>query len=98
MKEIIKNMDRAFDSRVRLAIMALLQKEDWIDFNEMKLRLGVTDGNLASHMASLEKKKFVEVNKQFINKRPNTSYKITAVGKAAFEQYLIALKKLLHLK
>jgi len=97
MKDIIKQMNKAFDSRIRLGIMAILLKEDWVDFKAFKERLGVTDGNLASHMASLERKAFVRVKKQFIGKRPNTSYQVTERGKEAFSHYLKALKKLLSI-
>lgn len=89
-------MDKAFDSRVRIAIMSLLLVHEWMDFNALKERLGVTDGNLASHTASLEKKQFIKVHKKFVGKRPNTSYKATASGRAAFGEYMVALRKLLN--
>lgn len=95
MKDIIKQMNKAFDSRVRIAIMAILLHESWVDFIEMKERLGLTDGNLASHIAALEKKQYIEVKKQFISKRPNTSYKMTERGKESFRAYIQALKQLL---
>lgn len=98
MKDLIKQMDKAFDSRVRLGIMAILLSNNWVDFNTLKEKLGVTDGNLASHTASLERKNFIEVRKQFIGKRPNTSYKMTVRGKEHFNLYLKALKQLLNLK
>jgi len=60
MKDIIKQMDKAFDSRVRLGIMAILMANEWTDFNTLKERLGVTDGNLGSHTASLERKSFIK--------------------------------------
>jgi|JI6StandDraft_1071083.scaffolds.fasta_scaffold1286756_1 predicted ArsR family transcriptional regulator len=97
-KDIIRQMDKAFDSRVRIGIMAILLPEQWVDFNELKTKLGVTDGNLASHMSSLERKKFIEIHKQFVGKRPNTSYKITAKGKEGYAKYLVSLKKLLNIK
>lgn len=97
MKDIIKEMDKAFDSRVRLGIMSILTATDWTDFNTLKEKLGVTDGNLASHTASLERRAFIEVKKQFIGKRPNTSYRITIIGKESFGKYKTALQKLLNL-
>jgi DNA-binding MarR family transcriptional regulator len=98
MKEILKQMDKAFESRVRVGIMALLLVNEWIDFNALKQRLGITDGNLASHTTALEKKGFIEVRKQFIGKRPNTTYKVTDKGKEAFARYITALKELLNIK
>lgn len=57
--------------------------------------LGVTDGNLASHIAGLEKHQFIEIRKQFIGKRPNTSYRATPEGKKAFNEHLDALESLI---
>lgn len=98
MKDIINQMDKAFDSRIRIAIMSLLLVHEWMDFNSLKERLGVTDGNLASHTVSLEKKQFIVVQKKFIGKRPNTSYKATPHGRVAFGEYMTALQKLLNVK
>jgi len=98
MKNIIVQMSKAFDSRVRLGIMAILLKEEWVDFRSFKEMLGVTDGNLASHMSSLERGGYVEVRKRFVGKRPNTSYRVTPLGRQSFAQYVRALKKLLDLK
>ena len=97
MKDIITKMDKAFDSRIRIAIMAILMVNEWVDFKSMKERLGVTDGNLASHTASLEAKQFIEIRKRFVGKRPNTSYKATKLGRTEFAKYINALKELLNL-
>ena len=69
---------------------------DWVDFNTMKETLNVTDGNLASHMKALEGEKYVEVKKQFIDKKPNTTYRATIDGRKAFEEHLAALEKLIN--
>ncbi len=97
MKDIIAKMDKAFDSRVRIAIMSVLMVNEWVDFKAMKERLGITDGNLASHTASLENRQYIEVRKRFVGKRPNTSYKATKTGRAEFAKYINALKELLNL-
>lgn len=97
MKDIIERMDKAFDSRVRIAIMSVLMVNEWVDFKAMKERLGITDGNLASHTASLENRQYIEVRKRFVGKRPNTSYKATKAGRAEFANYINALKELLNL-
>lgn len=96
-KDIIQQMDKAFDSRVKIGIMAILKNNQWVDFNEMKSALGITDGNLASHTNSLERKNFIEVHKQFVGKRPNTSYRVTTAGREGYQRYLVALKKLTNL-
>ena len=55
MKEVLKDLDKAFENRIRLGIMSALMVNDFLDFNVLKDILGVTDGNLASHLKSLEK-------------------------------------------
>jgi len=57
--------------------------------------LDITDGNLASHISALEKIEYVEVKKQFIGKKPNTTYAVTKLGKKAFNEHLDVLEKLL---
>mgnify|MGYP000395048512 CR=1 FL=1 len=95
MKSIIHQLDKAFENRIRLGVMSVLVVNDWVEFNELKRLLEVTDGNLASHIAALEKKGFVEVRKQFVGKKPNTSFQVTKEGKDAFADHLNALEQLL---
>ena len=61
MKNIINNINKAFDHRVRLGIMSVLMVNDYADFTSLKELLGVTDGNIASHIKALEKKDYVRV-------------------------------------
>lgn len=96
MKNIIQNINKAFDHRIRLGIMSVLMVNDFVDFNAMKEFLGVTDGNLASHIKALETDAFITIEKQFIGKKPNTKYSITPIGKKAFQDHINALEKLLH--
>lgn len=98
MKGIIHQLDKAFESRIRLGIMSVLSVNEWVEFNELKRLLEVTDGNLASHIGALEKKGFVEVRKRFVGKKPNTSFRISPEGKSAFELHLVALENLLKQK
>lgn len=92
---LLEHLNKDFESRVRLGIMSILVVNEWIDFLEMKDHLQVTDGNLASHINALEQKKYVEVKKEFVGKKPKTSYKATKTGKDAFEKHINALEKLL---
>ncbi|MBN1416618.1 MAG: transcriptional regulator [Bacteroidales bacterium] len=94
-KEIISGLNKIFDSRIRLGIMSVLVVNDRVDFNTLKELLNITDGNLASHIASLEKSGFIEVSKQFIGRKPNTQYAATDKGKLAFREHLDYLDKLL---
>jgi len=98
MKELIINLNKHFESRIRLGIMSILLVNDWVDFSTMKEALDITDGNLASHIKALEGEKYVEVKKQFLGKKPNTSYRATIDGRKAFEDHLSALEKLINPK
>lgn len=96
MKTIIDDLHKAFESRVRLGIMAALAVNDTLDFNALKEYLDVTDGNLASHLKALEKEAFIEVKKTFVKRKPNTRYFMTKRGKKAFEAHIIALENLIR--
>lgn len=98
MKNIIHQLEKAFESRIRLGIMSALMVNEQIDFNTLKELLDVSDGNLASHLKALEKLDYIEVRKQFIGRKPNTSYFATIKGQEAFENHLNALEKLLKRK
>ena len=91
---IIDKLNKDFESRVRLGIMSVLMVNEWVDFTEMKNLLNITDGNLASHSSALEKSEYIEVKKEFVGKKPKTSYQVTARGRAAFKEHLSYLEKL----
>ncbi|HSQ47037.1 MAG TPA: transcriptional regulator [Lutibacter sp.] len=97
MKNYIEDLNKAFESRMRLGIMSILMVNDFVDFSALKEQLHVTDGNLASHLSALEKLEYVAVKKQFIGKKPNTSYATTSAGKKAFSEHLDALERLINL-
>jgi len=97
MKDIILNINKVFESRVRLGVMSILIVNPKSDFNSLKVMLEITDGNLASHLAVLEKNKYIKVNKKFIGKKPNTSYSVTDAGKKAFIEHLDALEQLIKM-
>ncbi|HOI29632.1 MAG TPA: transcriptional regulator [Melioribacteraceae bacterium] len=96
MKTFIDNLNKAFESRVRLGIMSALAVSDKLDFTSLKEYLDVTDGNLASHIKALEKEDFIGVEKSFIGKKPNTKYFITRSGRKAFDDHLKALEKIIE--
>lgn len=95
MKILIDDLNKAFESRIRLGIMSVLMVNDWVDFNSLKETLAITDGNLASHLSGLEKIEYIQIRKQFIGKRPNTSYAVTMAGRKAFNEHLNALENLI---
>lgn len=96
MKNRIENLNKAFESRVRLGIMSVLMVADEIDFVSLKEQLQVTDGNIASHITALEKLAYIKVEKKFIGKKPNTTYSVTAQGKKAFKEHINVLEKLIR--
>lgn len=95
---IIDKLNKDFESRVRLGIMSVLMVNDWIDFTEMKSLLNITDGNLASHSSALEKAEYIEIKKEFVGKKPKTSYRVTNLGRASFVSHLNSLEKLIKSK
>ena len=95
MKNIISNINKAFDHRVRLGIMSVLMVNEFADFNTLKELLGATDGNIASHIKALEKEEYVKVEKSFINRKPNTRYSATKKGRTEFQKHIDAIDDLL---
>lgn len=96
MKDIISGLNKIFDSRIRLGIMSVLVINDGVDFNTIKELLKVTDGNLASHLKALEKEEVIVVKKQFLGRKPNTSYSVTEQGRKLFQEHIDALEKLIN--
>lgn len=96
MIDYLQDLNKAFESRVRLGIMSALMVNEALDFNALKELLDVTDGNLASHTRALEQEKFIRVDKSFIGRKPNTRFSITQQGRVAFEKHLEALERMLR--
>lgn len=98
MKNFIDTLNKAFESRIRLGIMSILMVNDQVDFTMLKELLQITDGNIASHISGLEKLGYVSVTKQFVGKKPNTSYAATIAGKDAFTKHIQVLEQLIQTK
>lgn len=95
-KSLIFGLNKVFDSRIRLGIMSVLIVNNSYSFNALKEALKVTDGNLASHLKALEEKELIKVEKQFVGRKPSTTYYITEQGFAQFKKHLVALEQLLN--
>jgi len=95
MVNIIANLNKAFDSRIRLGIMSILMVNDSADFSTIKELLELTDGNLASHIKALEGLDYIRSSKQFIDRKPNTNYMVTELGRHSFREHLNALENLI---
>ena len=95
MKNPFEHLDKVLEHRARLQIMSVLVTNESYDFKSLKELLDVTDGNLASHIKALEKEKYIGVMKSFVDRKPNTKYKVTEKGRVAFKKHLDALEAVL---
>jgi DNA-binding MarR family transcriptional regulator len=95
MKNPIENLNKVFESRIRLGVMSILVVNEEVNFNDLKTMLDVTDGNLASHLVNLEENGFIKVHKGFIGRKTNTTYSITKAGEKAFNEHIEALENMI---
>lgn len=95
MKNPIENLNKIFDSRIRLGVMSILMVNEEISFNDLKQIMGVTDGNLASHLNNLEENGYIKVHKGFIGRKTNTTYSITKAGEKSFTEHVEALEHMI---
>jgi len=90
------DLNKAFENRIRLGIMSALAVNKYLDFTALKEYLDVTDGNLASHIKTLEKADFIGIEKSFVDRKPNTKYFMTNAGRKAFENHLQVLEEIIN--
>ena len=95
MKNPIGNLNKVFDSRIRMGVMSVLLVNDEVNFNDLKQLLELTDGNLASHLTNLEENGYIKVHKGFIGRKTNTTYSITKAGEKAFAEHIEALENMI---
>jgi len=91
----IRKLDPIIHERVRLGILGLLIQAKEVTFSELKETLKLSDGNLASHLRTLEENGIIEVRKTFVGRKPKTFYRLTNQGKKRFLEYLDAITKIL---
>ena len=96
MKNPITGLNKIFDNRIRLGVMSILVVNEEISFNDLKQLLEVTDGNLATHLVTLETESFLKVHKGFVGRKTNTTYAITKAGEKAFKEHIAALEKMIR--
>ena len=89
-------LDKILHQKVRLGIMSILMVAQEAEFNNLKEKLKLTDGNLSTHLSLLEKEKFIKIKKKFIKKKPKTVCQITETGRKAFEEYLKYLEEIIR--
>lgn len=95
MRKELDQLNKVFDSRIRIGIMSALIVNESINFNDLKALMDATDGNLASHLKTLEEHAFIRVEKGFVGRKTNTIYSITAEGETAFRSHIQALEKII---
>lgn len=91
----ISGLNKMFDNRIRLGVMSILMVNEEVSFNDLKQMLEATDGNLATHMVTLEEEGFIKVHKGFIGRKTNTTYSVTKAGEKAFKEHITALEKVI---
>ncbi len=89
-------IDETIHQRTRLAIMATLMGVESLTFNETKAELGLSDGNLSTHAAALERAGYVRITKGFVGKKPLTTLAVTAKGRKALQDYVNMLQGILE--
>ena len=91
----ITDVDRLIHEPARLAMMALLYVVECADFTFLMNQTGLSWGNLSAHMSKLEESGYLEVEKSFEGRRPNTNLRLTDTGRSAFERYRSRMKQML---
>lgn len=88
--------DPLLHQNIRSKLVSLLISNSQLPFKALKEALGVTDGNLSSHLSKLEEAEYIEIEKVFEGKRPKTIVSITEVGRKAFQEYIDELKNFIE--
>ncbi len=94
--ESLEAIDEVIHQKVRLGIMSALMARGETDFRFLKETLSVTDGNLSIHLSKLEEAGYVVSAKEFVRKKPHTTYAPTEAGQTAFHSYLGALERIVQ--
>ena len=89
-------LDRVIHEKGRLGIMSMLAASPELSFTELRDVLAMTDGNLTSHMRTLQEAGYVSVAKSYENNRPLTTCSLTATGRKAFTSYINLLEQVVQ--
>jgi DNA-binding HxlR family transcriptional regulator len=82
-------------SKIRLGIVAELLAVEWAGFSDLQRSLAVTNGNLGAHLAKLVEAGFVDEDKSFVGRRPQTRYRLTTLGRDALVEHVRRMQELL---
>jgi DNA-binding MarR family transcriptional regulator len=94
--ELSLQLDRLIHEKGRLAIMSMLAASPQLSFTEMRDAVGMTDGNLTTHIRALQQEGYVSVAKTYQNNRPLTTCSLTAAGRKAFTAYIDLLEQIVR--
>lgn len=94
--EPFRQLDRVIHEKGRLGIMAMLAASPELSFTELRDALSLTDGNLSTHIRTLQKEGVVSVAKSFQNNRPLTTCSLTVAGRKAFAEYIALLEQIVR--
>lgn len=90
-------LDKVIHQKARLGIVSILMVKEDAEFNYLKQRLNLTDGNLSTHLSHLEKAKYITTQKKFLKKKPKTICRLTEKGRLAFTEYINNLEQIIHI-
>lgn len=96
-EDIFLDLNEVLHVKARLGIMTLLISFEKMDFNGLKTKLGLTDGNLGAHLRVLEEAGYIEIIKGYKGKRPHTTCRVTEKGNGAFQDYLKQLENVIRM-
>lgn len=96
MKPYLDNINKILENKIRLGILSILAVNESVSFGELKELLSLSDGNLASHIKTLEQENYISSHKKFIGRKPNTSFSITQNGRSAFVSHLNAMEEFIN--
>jgi DNA-binding HxlR family transcriptional regulator len=91
----LPDLNPVIHGKLRLALLSLLATVEEAEFTWLRARTGSTDGNLGAQLARLEEAGYVAVEKKFVQRKPQTLYRMTEAGRMALTEYVQALKQLL---
>jgi DNA-binding transcriptional ArsR family regulator len=91
-----QQLDELIHSRIRLSVMAILAAVEDAAFTHLRDRVGATDGNLGAHLRKLEEAGYVTAEKEFVERKPVSRYRLTDTGRRAFREYIDRVERLLR--
>ena len=94
--DLFLQLNRVIHEKGRLAIMSMLAASPELSFTELRDTLGMTDGNITTHIRTLQEAGYISVTKSFQNNRPLTTCALTAAGRKAFANYINLLEQIVR--